>query len=58
MGSLVAARCNPVIPEFCWRLLAAGKAKMALTTCMLKLLTVFNSMTKTGGPWGPAVASG
>ena len=50
MGALVAARCNPVIREFYQRLLAAGKPKkLALTACMRKLLTVLNSMAKTGG---------
>lgn len=58
MGALVAARCNPVIREFYQRLLAAGKPKkLALTACMRKLLTVLNSMTKSGRPWAPAVAS-
>ena len=58
MGALVAARWNPVIREFYQRLLAAGKPKkLALTACMRKLLTVLNSMAKTGRPWEPAVAS-
>ena len=58
MGALVAARWNPVIREFYQRLLAAGKSKkLALTACMRKLLTVLNSMAKTGRPWEPAVAS-
>ena len=52
MGALVAARCNPVIREFYQRLLAAGKPKkLALTACMRKLLTVLNSMVKTGRAW-------
>ena len=58
MGALVAARWNPVIRGFYHRLLAAGKPKkLALTACMRKLLTVLNSMAKTGRPWEPAVAS-
>ena len=58
MGALVATRCNPVIREFYQRLLTAGKPKkLPLTACMRKLLTVLNSMAKTGRPWGPAVVS-
>ena len=58
MGALVAARCNPVIREFYQRLLAAGKPKkLALTACMRKLLTVLNSMAKTGRAWNPTVAT-
>ena len=58
MGALVAARCNPVIREFYQRLLAAGKPKkLALTACMRKLLTVLNSMVKTGRAWNPTVAT-
>ena len=57
MGALVAARCNPVIREFCQRLLAAGKPKkLALTACIRKLLTVLNSMAKTGKDWNPTAA--
>jgi transposase len=57
MGALVAARCNPVIREFYQRLLAAGKPKkLALTACMRKLLTVLNSMVKTGRAWNPTAA--
>ena len=58
MGALVATRCNPAIREFYQRLLSAGKPKkLALTACMRKLLTVLNSMAKTGRAWDPAVAS-
>ena len=47
MGALVASRWNPVIREFYKRLLAAGKPKkLALTTCMRKLLTILNCMLK------------
>ena len=57
MGALVAGRCNPVIREFYQRLLAAGKPKkLALTACMRKLLTVLNSMAKTGRAWNPTAA--
>ena len=52
MGALVATRHNPVIRTFYQRLLAAGKPKkLALTACMRKLLTILNSMVKTGQHW-------
>ena len=58
MGALVAAHCNPVIREFYQRFLAVGKPKkLALTACMRKLLTVLNSMAKTGRAWNPTVAT-
>lgn len=54
MGALVAARHNPVIRSFYQRLLASGKPKkLALTACMRKLLTILNSMVKTGQHWNP-----
>ena len=56
MGALVAARRNPVIRQFYQRLLAAGKPKkLALTACMRKLLTMLNSMAKTGKHWDPII---
>ena len=52
MGVLVATRYNPVIRVFYQRLLAAGKAKkVALVACMRKLLTILNSMVKSGQHW-------
>ena len=49
MGALVAARRDPVIRELYQRFLAAGKPKKpVLTACMRKLLTMLNSMVKTG----------
>ena len=54
MGALVATRHNPVIRNFYQRLLAAGKPKkLALTACMRKLLTILNSMLKSGESWNP-----
>ena len=54
MGALVATRHNPVIRSFYLRLLAVGKPKkLALTACMRKLLTILNSMVKTGQYWNP-----
>ena len=58
MGALVASRHNPVIRSFYQRLLAAGKPKkLALTACMRKLLTILNSMVKSGQRWNPSVIS-
>ena len=54
MGPLVATRYNSVIRVFYQRLLAAGKAKkVALVACMRKLLTIPNSMVKSGRHWDP-----
>ena len=54
MGALVASRSNPVLREFYQRLLEAGKPKkVALTACARKLLTILNSMARTGGHWDP-----
>ena len=48
------ASCNPVIRAFYQRLRAAGKpAKVALTACMRKLLTILNAMARSGTPWHP-----
>lgn len=52
MATLTARRFNPVIKAFYQRLRAAGKpAKVALTACMRKLLTLLNAMLKTKTPW-------
>ena len=54
LRTLSATRCNPVIRSFYERLRAAGKtAKVALTACMRKLLTISNAMLKHGTPWHP-----
>ena len=54
MATLTASRCNPVIKAFYQRLRAAGKpAKVALTACMRKLLTILNAMLKAKTPWQP-----
>jgi len=51
---LVAVRYNPVLTVFYKRLRAAGKAaKVALTACMRKLLTILNAMMKHQTPWQP-----
>ena len=55
MSTLVAARYNPVIKTFYRRLRDAGKpAKVALTACMRKLLTILNAMLKHHTPWRAA----
>ncbi len=52
MGALVATRSNAVIRAFYLRLLAAGKPKkLALVACMRKLLTILNTMVRTGTQW-------
>jgi transposase len=52
MAALVGTKRNPVIRAFYHRLLAAGKAKkLALVPCMRKLLTILNSMVRTGERW-------
>ncbi len=52
MSTLAAIRFNPVIARFYKRLLAAGKPKMvAMVACMRKLLTILNTMLKSGTPW-------
>lgn len=52
MAALVATRYNPVIRAFYERLCAAGKPKkVALTTCMRKLLTILNALLAHRTPW-------
>jgi transposase len=54
MAALVASKCNPVIRTFYQRLRAAGKpAKVALTACMRKLLTILNAIARSERPWQP-----
>ena len=49
MAALVASHHNPLIKVFYDRLRAAGKsAKVALTACMRKLLTILNVMLRNG----------
>jgi transposase len=55
MATLVATRCNPVIAAFYKRLRTAGKpAKLALTACMRKLLTILNAILRDKQPWQTA----
>jgi transposase len=58
LSALVAVRYNPVLKTFYNRLRAAGKAaKVALTACMRKLLTILNAMLKSHTPWQPQEVS-
>jgi transposase len=52
MATVSALRCNPVIAAFYQRLIAAGKpAKLAITACMRKLLTILNAIAREQKPW-------
>ncbi|MBW8308036.1 MAG: IS110 family transposase [Candidatus Paracaedibacteraceae bacterium] len=54
MPILVCISINPLISPFYKRLRSQGKvAKVALTACMRKLLTILNSMLKNLQPWDP-----
>lgn len=54
MSTRVAVRYNPVLKTLYERLRAAGKAaKVALTACMRKLLTILHAMVKHHTPWQP-----
>ena len=54
LRTLVAVRDHSVLKVFYARLRAAGKAaKVALTACMRKLLTILNAMVKHHTPWQP-----
>lgn len=59
MAALTATRCNPVIRACYQRLLAAKKpAKLALTACVRRLITIVNAMVKTQQRWqAPALAT-
>lgn len=51
MAALVASRRNATIRAFYQRLRATKPAKVALTACARKLLTILNAMLKTQTPW-------
>lgn len=58
MAALSAVRFNQPIRVFYQHLLAQGKLKkVALVACMRKLLTILNSMAKTGNAWNPNFAN-
>jgi transposase len=55
MATVSAIRCNPVIKAFYARLRAAGKpAKLAITACMRKLITILNAIVRDRQPWQTA----
>jgi transposase len=52
MAAVVGIRHNPVVRAFYDRLRERGKPpKVALIACAHKLLTILNSMARTGEPW-------
>lgn len=54
MAVLASLRCNPTIHRFYQRLREAGKpAKVAITACMRKLLTILNTMLAQNATWNP-----
>ena len=56
MATVAAIRCNPVLQAFYQRLRNAGKpAKVALTACMRKLLTLLNALLKHRVAWNPSL---
>ena len=59
MAAVAAARFNPVIRALYRRLRAKGKpAKLALTACMRRMITILNAMVKTQRPWrAPALVT-
>jgi transposase len=59
MAVVAGTRFNPVIRHCFRRLRAAGKpAKVALTACMRRLITILNAMVKTHQPWrAPALVT-
>jgi len=59
MAAVAAARFNPVIRALYRRLRASGKpAKLALTACMRRMITILNAMVKTQRPWrAPALVT-
>ena len=57
MATLSASRSNPTLRDFYQRLLTMGKpSKVALTACMRKLLTILNSMARSGQRWNPRLS--
>jgi transposase len=57
MAAVVGVRHNPVIRPFYSRLRDTGKPpKVALIACAHKLLTILNSMARSGEPWRPSHA--
>lgn len=56
MATMAAIRFNPALKAFYQRLLQRGKLKkVALITCMQKLLIILNAMVKSGQDWQPQI---
>jgi transposase len=54
MAALTAKRCNEKLRAFAERLHKAGKPfKVVITACMRKLLTILNTLVRSGKPWAP-----
>lgn len=54
MAALSGIRHNPMLQRFARRLRALGKpAKVVITACMRKLLTLLNTLVRTRTPWNP-----
>ena len=54
MAALSAMRHNPMLKAFAIRLKKLGKpAKVVITACMRKLLTLLNTLVRTRTPWNP-----
>jgi transposase len=52
MPTVTATRCNPILRAHYLHLASSGKPpKVALTACMLKLLTILNAILRDGRPW-------
>jgi len=52
MAAQAAMRHNPTLREFALQLKARGKLpKVVIAACMRKLLTIMNTIVKTGTPW-------
>ncbi len=54
MAALTANRCNERMKAFAERLYRSGKPfKVVITACMRKLLTILNTLVRTGTSWRP-----
>jgi transposase len=54
MAALSGMRHNPLLKRFAVRLRKSGKpAKVVITACMRKLLTLLNTLVRTRTPWNP-----
>ncbi|MEE9351938.1 MAG: transposase, partial [Thiotrichaceae bacterium] len=55
MAMLCAIQHNPVMKKFYQKLVAQGKhKKVALTTCMRKMITILNAMVRDDKVWNMA----